>query len=215
MKLRTFWIFGMVGLFSFARVADATVIGLFQSGTYAIWDTYSAGTTSFSNLSPSQVTPGISGGLSLIGSPGGEGFGGAGDLFSLTPGSAMLQVTGMASFPSTSVSLQIKMTTSAPSFFQPSLYFNANRHSPASTTVAGTGETYEGQDMYVITWTWNEFIPANTYFNFDFETGLAADVFLDAVAIRAVPEPATWASMAIGLGLLGGYRRISRRRQGA
>lgn len=43
--------------------------------------------------------------------------------------------------------------------------------------------------------------------------GINEGVFLDAVSVQAVPEPATWAMMLLGFGAIGGALRVSRRNQ--
>jgi hypothetical protein len=55
---------------------------------------------------------------------------------------------------------------------------------------------------------------SSTTLNFTNLTGGANEgIFLDAVSVNAVPEPATWAMMLVGFGLVGGAMRSAKRRQ--
>ncbi len=210
MRLRKLCILATSGLLSFSGVSEATTQNLSTQGTYAIWDTFGSGTT-YINVAPDASASGLSLGLFLQSTPEGVDFGGHDDFFDHGTGKASWYISGRADFAVTKLTLQIKMGTGDQNYFWPVLIVNTAFISPGASGVVETEEVIGGQNMFIRTWSWDINLPANTIFGFDFQTSAGQNVVLDAVAINAIPEPATWASIAMGLGLLVGCSGLRRR----
>ncbi len=220
MKLHKLFILAASGLLSLAGVSEATTIGLANpQGAYAIWDTFTSGTT-FSGVTPDGGTAGfLTSSLSQSANSSGSGFGpNATDYFYDATKTTAWTVAAKADIKITSITLQIKLSqpfdsSDVGAYFTPLLSYGIETGIGTNApTVASTGETAQSQDVSVVTWTWTGLdIDANTDFSFSFGRAAGKHVVMDTVAIDAVPEPGTWASLAMGLGLLAGGRRFMRR----
>jgi len=81
----------------------------------------------------------------------------------------------------------------------------------ATSVLAFTGAGSHGNEEELY-WVWNNVVGTDLY-TFQFKTA-APHVFIDQIAlatVAAVPEPSTYAMLALGLGVLGAASRLSRK----
>lgn len=189
----------------------ATTVGLpYTSGDYATWDTFSGPT--FSN-----ANPGISNGdrfSSALTSTGGGLLTGSGDRIyggaMADDASFSFTINVNAHYAIDTFSLALKFSHPNPDAipaldytdFFTSITLNGDGATPVF--LGGTGEITNGQEMGVVQWTWTDL----SFFNGDsFSVNIfspartgdaAAHVSVDAVSVTAVPEPSTYALLALG-----------------
>jgi hypothetical protein len=201
-------------LLAASGASHATTTGLTSLyGDYVVWDTFSTG--AFSGVSAQAGSGFVTSGLSQSASasfPFGPQVGN--DLLYTSNTATSWTVSGSTAFEVTALTLQIKSSATGSYIFAPTLSYGINSGIVANTTsspIAADNVGGLGQE-YVVTYTFTGLnIAANQEFSFAFTGFASSHVAVDAVAVNAVPEPGTWASLVMGLGLLAGSRRFMRR----
>jgi hypothetical protein len=217
MKLNKLSFFAAALLLATAGVSHATQTGLTTLyGDYAIWDGFSSST--FTGVSAEASSGFVSTGLTQSASAGFP-FGPqvANDLFYSSTTATSWTVSGSTAFEVTALTLQIKSSATGALLFTPLLSYGSTTGvtGTASSPVIADNVGGLGQE-YVVTYTFTGLdIAPSQEFNFTFSGFADSHVAVDAIAINAVPEPSTWASIAMGLGLLVGSRRFMRRPKAA
>lgn len=222
-------VFASIALLSFAGAVKATTIGMDHSNPigeqettevgYVYWDSFvdqnpDAGVTltdetpdysNGRNITDAVLSGSLSGGGSVTGS--GDriynGSGASSVAFDLT-------IEGTLTADIQTISLQLKMSTPDVStglnrltFFTVTL--NGMTASAVVETNSNTGEVISGQTYGVVTYYWTGLnLAANSDFTFLLSSPSLGHVSLDGVRVDAstVPEPSTYAMMALGLGMV-------------
>lgn len=216
------------GLIALSVASYGTTVGITpenQFKGYALWDMIGAasGTGIFNDYGAEVSNAGLvnaklSQTRALTGGGGGGPYGAGDAIYTGSVGSTWV-IEATTGFAATSLTLQVKFSKPYQQpiepYFDPVLTFGGNSYSATSELVVlPTGEKQQGQDMYVLTWVFEDLnLSAGTEFRFDF-AGAPAHVVVDgmAVGLDAIPEPSTWAAIASGASLLIGSQVLRRRR---
>lgn len=199
--------------------SHATLIGMpTASGTYSTWDSFTAFT--FTNDAPDAAD------TSLFSATLTSSFGSGGGSGGFAPSADMLyqgfmnnsdydfDINGTASGNITTLSLQIKFSAPAGGFPLPEDFFTTlTLDGNAASSMLFLGNQTEtvpvmgAQDFYVYQWTWTGLdLEASDAFHFDIASSSPLEhVAVDTIrvtSVAAVPEPSTYALMALGLGAL-------------
>jgi hypothetical protein len=196
--------------------------GTDESTTYT-YTGNASGTSTLTNLSLTQSSPHISSTTTPAQTAQGAGLLDGGDVYYSSTRAQSWTLTATTSIDITSMSFQIKTANvnaiSLESVFQPTLTGIGAATNYKNTLV--TGEFLNGFQVYVIEYRWTNLdIDAGTTFDITFglvggNSGNFTRKPIDFVALdttTAVPEPSTYAMVALGLGLVAWqYRRRTAR----
>ncbi len=221
MKLTKLLLLTLSGVFSFAGIAQATPAGYHNlGGASAFWDTFNNGAV-FSGAA-AQANSGFTTATAAQSTSHAAPFGPqapTNDTFyhSFTPGmtaglESNWQLTLQTTTEVTEFSIQFKYNIySKNPFFTPVISVGGTDYSADLREVYAGGEA--NRHIQIYSWTGLS-IAADTEFVINFTNGTTSSphMTLDGFQVNtAVPEPGTWAALALGAGVLAVGRRLRRK----
>jgi hypothetical protein len=216
MKIRRYSLLAVLSLTAMLGSVKATTLGYdtdplgARDGInvgYSLWDVFPGTTSNFTYTNPGESIGGGPTGIfsgALKSDTSGGILLGSNDRMYQNQNPFSFTIQGGTGTGASAIVLQLKFTS--PSVGDPAAFFNlALNNTIAPTSVALFGTSVEGANTFnIVTYTWTGLnIPSGGQIKFTI--GSAAEhVSLDgmAVDVQAVPEPATWMTLAAGLGFL-------------